>query len=93
MRAPRRCAVRIVRLRFASVQHLADRLRATAQRERLTVASLITEALHIHLHKLETRGDPKLRRKSVCWSCGDLMDAATGGTAHARSRARRTTKS
>lgn len=55
-----------------------------AKRDGMTVTNLIAEAIYIHLHRLETRGDPAQRRKSVCWGCGKKMDAATGGTGGTR---------
>ena len=84
---------RKVRVSFGTPKNMQDRLRAVAKRERMTVACLIEEALCIHLHRLETNGDPRLRRKSVCWRCGDILDAATGGMARAGVESRRTTKS
>ena len=68
------------RLSFRTVRETSDRIRAMAKRDGLTVTNLIAEAIYIHLHRLETRGDPALRRKSVCWSCGKAKDAATDAT-------------
>lgn len=79
-------------LTFRTVRETSDRLRALAKKEGLPMNSLIAEAVYIHLHRLETRGDPKLRRKSVCWGCGKRMDAATDGTGRARSGGKRQTK-
>lgn len=80
-----RCgATRRVRITFGTVQDMQDRIRALAKRDGLSVTNLLSEAIYIHLHRLESAGDPKLRRKSVCWSCGSIMDAGAGGTAHAR---------
>jgi hypothetical protein len=72
---------------------MQDRIRAVAAQEGMTPNDLIAEALHVHLHKLETSGDPHLRRKSVCWRCASILDAASGGTARAGKGSRRTTKS
>jgi hypothetical protein len=82
-----------VRVTFGTVRHTYDRLRALAKRDGMKVTNLIAEAIYIHLHRLESNGDPRLRRKSVCWSCGDLMDAANGGTPRAGPKGGRTTKS
>ncbi len=77
-------ATRRVRIAFSDVQDTQDRLVALSKSEGLSVESLLSEAVYIHLHRLESAGDPKLRRKSVCWSCGNIMDAAADGTMHAR---------
>lgn len=77
------------RLSFRTVRETSDRIRAMAKRDGLTVTSLIAEAIYIHLHRLETRGDPELRRKSVCWGCGKRTDAATGGTQRAKRSGKR----
>jgi len=77
------------RMTFHTVKETMDRLRALAKREGMKVNSLFAEAVYIHLHRLESNGDPKLRRKSVCWSCGTKMDAASGGTTRAGPKAER----
>jgi hypothetical protein len=68
---------RKVRIAFGTVKQVQARIRAVAAQERMTPNDVIAEALHIHLHKLETSSDPRLRRKSVCWSCGERIDAST----------------
>lgn len=70
--------------RYRTVRDTMQRLSAVAKKEGMTINAIIGEAVHKHLFALETRGDPRLRRKSVCWSCGKMMDDAA-----AKKRARR----
>lgn len=77
------------RLTFRTVRATKERLEALSKREGLEVNSLMAEAIYIHLHRLETNRDPKLRRKSACWGCGKAMDAASGGTGRAVAKSER----
>jgi hypothetical protein len=74
---------------FRTVRETTDRLRAVAENEGMTMNSLVAEAVYRHLHRLESRGDPKRRRMLMCGACGKpAIDAATddtGGTRRARS--------
>jgi predicted DNA-binding protein len=42
--------------RFRSAASLAERMRALAKREGLTIQSLMAEAIYRHVHHLETYG-------------------------------------
>jgi len=73
------------RLSFRTVRETSDRIRALAKKEGMTVTSLIAEAIYIHLHRLESRGDRKRRRMLVCGACGKpAVDAATDGRKKSR---------
>lgn len=57
------------------VEMVADtraRLEAAAKGDGMTLNGILMEAVYVHLHKLESRGSQALRRKAVCWSCGEL---------------------
>ena len=67
-----------VTLTFDTVAETRDRIEAVAKSNGMDAAGIIAEALYVHLHKLESRGNAKLRRQSVCWGCGAKMDAKVG---------------
>lgn len=56
---------------FRAPASTRERLSAEAKRSGVPVTALITEALHIHLHRLETRGTR--RRRGACPYCGGVQ--------------------
>jgi len=77
---------------FRTVRHTSERIRRVAKKEGFTVNSLIAAAIYIHLHRVESRGDPKLRRTLVCEHCGKPVDADVDGTRRAKRAGKRQTK-